>query len=96
MSVSICTDGQRLLIEVADDGVGMTEIVLEEINRRLTNPDAAKKSEERVRIGGIALVNVDNRIKLLFGEPFGLRVSSVLGLGTRVEITLPIRQSTDR
>lgn len=96
VSVNICTDGQRLLIEVTDDGVGMTEAVLEEINRRLTNPDAAKKSEEKVRLGGIALVNVDNRIKLLFGEPFGLRVSSILGLGTRVEITLPIRQSTDR
>jgi len=96
VSVNICTDGQRLLIEVTDDGVGMSESILEEINRRLTNPDAAKKSEEKVRLGGIALVNVDNRIKLLFGEPFGLRVSSILGLGTRVEITLPIRQSTDR
>lgn len=96
VSVNICTDGQRLLIEVTDDGVGMSESVLEEINRRLANPDAAKKSEEKVRLGGIALVNVDNRIKLLFGEPFGLRVSSILGLGTRVEITLPIRQSAGR
>lgn len=96
VSVTICSDGLRLLIEVADDGVGMSESVLDEINRRLTNPEVAKNSEEKVRLGGIALVNVHNRIKLLFGEPFGLRVSSILGLGTRVEITLPIRQSTDR
>jgi two-component system, sensor histidine kinase YesM len=96
ISVHICTDGQRLLIEVADDGVGMSESMLEEINRRLINPETAKGGEEKMRIGGIALVNVDNRIKLLFGEQFGLRVSSIVGLGTRVEITLPVRQSTDR
>lgn len=95
VSVSIGSDGQRLLIEVADDGVGMSESVLDEIHRRLVNPDSATKNEEKARLGGIALVNVHNRIKLLFGEPFGLRVSSILGLGTRVEITLPIRQSPE-
>ena len=87
---------ERIILHFTDDGVGMSESVLDEINRRLTNPEVAKNSEEKGRLGGIALVNVHNRIKLLFGEPFGLRVSSILGLGTRVEITLPIRQSTDR
>lgn len=96
VSVNIGTDGQRLLIEVTDDGVGMPESVLDEINRRLKKPETTIKGEEKVRIGGIALVNVDNRIKLLFGEPFGLRVSSILGWGTRVEIVLPIRHSSDR
>ncbi len=96
VSVRICTDGQRLLIEVTDDGVGMTENRLNEINRRLVYPKAAKDGEEKMRIGGIALVNVDHRIKLLFGEQFGLRVSSIIGFGTRVEITLPVRQSADR
>jgi two-component system sensor histidine kinase YesM len=96
VSVHISSDGQRLLIEVTDDGVGMSESVLDEINRRLASPEAAKGSEDKMRKGGIALVNVDNRIKLLFGELYGLRVSSIAGFGTRVEIVLPIRRASGR
>ena len=39
--------------------------------------------------GGIALVNVNNRIHLLFGEEYGLHVFSMPGVGTDVEISLP-------
>lgn len=92
--VRIATDGARLLIEVADDGVGMSEDVLDEINRRLASPEALTSHEERARSGRIALVNVNNRIKLLFGEPYGLRVSSIVGLGTRVDIQLPVRRAS--
>ena len=35
-------------------------------------------------------MNVDNRIRLLFGEEYGLHVYSMPELGTTVEITLPI------
>ena len=38
----------------------------------------------------MALVNVDNRIRLLFGEEYGLHVYSMPGMGTTVEIRLPI------
>jgi two-component system sensor histidine kinase YesM len=96
VSVRIFTDGQRLMIEVTDDGVGMSEAVLDEINRRLANPLAAPGGEEKTRIGGIALINVDHRVKLLFGEQYGLRVSSVIGIGTRVEISLPVRHAVAR
>ena len=96
VSVHIATDGRRLAIEVTDDGVGMSESTLDEINRRLASPETVKGGDEKARIGGIALINVDNRIKLLFGEQYGLRVSSILGFGTRVEISLPVRQSIGR
>ena len=46
--------------------------------------------------GHIALVNVHNRIRLLSGEQYGLRVSSIKGYGTQVEINLPARQASDR
>ena len=91
VTVRIATDGARLQIEVADDGVGMAGDVLDDINRRLAFPEAISSSEEKSRSGRIALVNVNNRIKLLFGEPYGLRVASVVGIGTRVEIQLPVR-----
>lgn len=92
VTVEIGSDGERLLIAVTDDGVGMEESVLESITRRLANPVSEKEAGEKGRNGGIALVNVDNRIRLLFGEQYGLRLSSIRGFGTRVEITLPVRR----
>ena len=94
VSVDIATDGSRLLIDVKDDGIGMSEDVLEELSRRLVSPDAASNRDEKHR-GGIALANVNNRIKLLFGEQYGLRVSSIEGTGTKVEIQLPVKRRAD-
>lgn len=42
--------------------------------------------------GGIAIVNVNNRIKLLFGEEYGISVYSHEGSGTDVLITLPLKR----
>ncbi|MEG2871700.1 MAG: sensor histidine kinase, partial [Clostridium sp.] len=47
------------------------------------NPEVSTK-------GGIAIMNVNNRIKLLFGEKYGVHIYSQPGVGTDVEITLPI------
>ncbi|MFT3849078.1 MAG: sensor histidine kinase [Propionivibrio sp.] len=94
VSVDIATDGSRLLIDVKDDGIGMSEDVLEGLSRRLVSPDAAAHRDEKHR-GGIALANVNNRIKLLFGEQYGLRVSSIEGTGTSVEIQLPVKRRAD-
>ena len=91
VSVHIGIVEQRLLIEITDDGVGMSESTLEEINRRLLHPETVLPSEEKPRTGGIALINVDNRIKLIFGEQYGLKVSSIKGYGTRVEVSLPVK-----
>lgn len=90
VTVRIGTDGQRLMISVADDGVGMEDAVLEALTLRLSHPATDKSETEKPRSGGIALVNVDSRIRLLFGEQYGLKVSSIKGFGTRVDISLPV------
>lgn len=95
ISVHITSDGHRLLMEVTDDGVGMSESQLDAVNERLSHQDSRSAEGDKGK-GGIALGNVDNRIRLLFGEQYGLRVSSIPGYGTRVEITLPVRQTRDR
>ena len=79
---------RSLLITVRDDGVGMTEQMLTQILRRLSTRsiEYVKRDEHE---GGIALVNVNNRIKLLFGEQYGLTVTSEVGVGTDVLIVLP-------
>ena len=80
---------KRLLISVSDDGIGMEEEVLEKLNSRLGKGGIAGSQLKEESQGGVALANVDNRIRLLFGEEYGLHVYSMVGMGTTVEIALP-------
>ena len=89
LSIHLERSGQRLLIRISDDGVGMDEEVLSRMNDRLGKSGQAFASQGSETRGGIALINVNNRIHLLFGEEYGLHVFSMPGVGTDVEINLP-------
>ncbi len=80
---------KRLIIRISDDGVGMDEQTLARLNRRLGR-DGKTLVENQEKKGGIALVNVNNRIHLIFGEEYGMHVYSVPQRGTDVEITVPV------
>ena len=80
---------KRLLISVSDDGIGMEEEVLEQLNGRLGKGGVVGPQLKDENQGGVALMNVDNRIRLLFGAEYGLHVYSMVGMGTTVEIALP-------
>lgn len=90
LKIRISVSDERLRIRISDDGMGMSEEALKQLNeklRRLTLDDVQEESGKR---GGIALVNVNNRIKLLFGEEYGLSIYSWEGAGTDVLVTLPL------
>lgn len=71
-----------LEICVADNGVGMDA---KELNRSLTKNDL-----QRVEQGNsIGLFNINARIKMLYGEEFGIILESTQGEGTSVYVTLP-------
>ncbi len=82
-----CTE-KRLIIRVSDDGIGMSEEKLWKLNKKLRMNDARDTYQDESK-GGIALVNVNNRIHLLFGEEYGMHVYSIEGVGTDVEISIP-------
>jgi len=90
LRIKILTTVDRLIITVSDDGIGIDERVLEEIQNSFTvrsiNYAAARGDSRR---GGIALQNVNNRIKILFGEEYGLTMESCVGVGTDVHVSLP-------
>ena len=77
----------RTVITVSDDGAGMREETLLLLQSKLRGEEPVPL--ERRKGSGIALPNVNRRIKLLFGPEYGIRVMSTLGLGTDVEISLP-------
>ena len=45
---------------------------------------------EKKQGDGVAMQNVNNRLKLLYGEEFGLTVSSTPGIGTEVRLVIPL------
>jgi two-component system, sensor histidine kinase YesM len=86
----------RLIIKVSDDGVGMDEVILNNLNEQLHEISVEGLKQNSSQKGGIALINVNNRIKLQFGEKYGLRVYSIKDFGTSVEVTLPLVKESNR
>lgn len=73
--------GGDILYEVTDDGQGMSEERIEEI---LAHTDAQKGG--MVKIG---IYNINRRIKLIFGEEFGISIESREGEYTTVRVRIP-------
>ncbi len=80
----------RLIIRISDDGVGMDEEKLAQLNGRLRNESSSMDYKKQNEKGGIALVNVNNRIHLIFGEEYGMHIYSIPDKGTDVEISVPL------
>ena len=89
LTISLGRTQSRLVIRISDNGVGMDEKTLAALNTKLGRGENSYTKPEDEKKGGIALVNVNHRIHLLFGEEYGMHVFSMEGVGTEVEITLP-------
>lgn len=76
--------GSALLLSVTDDGIGMTA---EEVEQLLQN-----ESEFAGKFSGIGIPNVAEKIKRLYGSPYGISIMSEAGQGTKVVLSLPIRE----
>ena len=77
-------DGDDVIIDVTDNGPGMPEEVVE----RLLDPREQKAAPSKGG-SGIGFRNVHQRIRLTFGEPYGLTIRSEPDAGTTVRIRLP-------
>ena len=74
-------ENNKLTIQISDDGIGIPAEVIPLI---LTDNNLKTKGS------GYGLKNINERIKILYGEDYGLSFTSNLGVGTTVEIVLPI------
>jgi two-component system sensor histidine kinase YesM len=74
----------EIIIRIEDNGAGISPERLEILRRDLKNGNESKNN-------GIGLVNVNNRIRLYYGEPYGVSVDSICGKGTTVEVRLPLK-----
>ncbi len=76
--IGVHSRGDNLVFTVEDNGIGMTK----EQCREILEGSAGDKT-------GIGIRNVNNRIKIYFGEQYGIQIDSELDEGTTVTIIMP-------
>ncbi|ULT57622.1 sensor histidine kinase [Neobacillus drentensis] len=83
-----------LMVEVDDNGAGMKMEQLSAIRETLNKsvPDTSTLSDSGKGFSSIGLTNVNERMKLTFGEAFTMHVDSELDKGTKVTMYIPIRE----
>ncbi len=78
IQIGVHSRGENLVFTVEDNGIGMTR----EQCREILEGSAGDKT-------GIGIRNVNNRIKIYFGEQYGIQIDSELDEGTKVTIVMP-------
>ncbi|WP_313892308.1 histidine kinase [Psychrobacillus sp.] len=84
--IMIGQERSTLICEIIDNGDGMVT--------DLDNQMPSYKSKRQL-FSGIGVKNVNERIKLLYGEAYGVEISSELGKGTKVRVSLPVIKSVN-
>lgn len=75
-----------LHILISDNGVGMPDDRLGQIRDMLAESSSAPAADENVK--SIGLGNVNNRIKLIYGNEYGIQIESKEGQGTKVRLVM--------
>ncbi len=79
-------EGEFLTVEVTDNGMGMEDEKLNLIRASISS--TGMESESGLR-------NVQKRIKLYYGNQFGIKIDSMKGAGTTVRVTIPAVSISD-
>ncbi len=85
LSAKISKD--KLIVKVIDNGKGISQKASQELNEKLNNIEEHQITEG---LSGVALLNIQKRIRLAFGKEHGIKIASFGNKGTQVFILLPI------
>lgn len=73
----------KVIIDVIDNGVGMTEDELKYI---------FDEKQTDYKNNGVGVVNVEKRLKLYYGPDYGIQYQSEKGVGTTASVTIPLNE----
>ena len=88
VDIKIYQKEEQMIIEVTDNGVGMTPETVAKLNEDMH--DKYVLSEEHIGVR-----NVNQRLQLLLGDEAGIEITSKEGKGTKVTLHLPLQKSTE-
>lgn len=84
----VMEEKEFLMIDIEDNGCGMTKEELDKLHENIEIRDMSRSKS-------IGLYNINQRMKLCYGEAYHMRVYAESGKGTRVRLTVPA-QKTDQ
>jgi two-component system sensor histidine kinase YesM len=84
IKISVAIEGENIVFRVSDNGYGIKPETLKSILDR--EPRSAHS-------GGVGLKNINERIKLCYGNEYGLEITSELDVGTTVLVRIPVDDS---
>lgn len=91
IKIHITAADSSLKINVADDGLGMSQEKVDELNRDYEDGEEEESSETGGRRhNGVAIRNIKKRLKLYWGDAAYMVIVSDLGVGTQVHISMPL------
>ncbi|WP_443661803.1 cache domain-containing sensor histidine kinase [Clostridium sp.] len=73
--INVKKEGKDIIFTIRDNGDGFDLGILK-----------SEKSTKDIKLGGVGIKNVDKRIKLYYGEEYGVNIESIIGVGTTVYI----------
>lgn len=88
IDMQIDGDGRDMVLSVIDNGIGMDQDALEKIRELLEGDDPGIKNEYNWQ--SIGMKNIHDRLRYLYGEDYGIQVTSHPNVGTIVEARLPV------
>lgn len=97
LSIAVVERDNDLSLTVRDDGAGMSADKLKELRRRLeaVGTEELERPETEIAVTGTAgsgygILNVQARIRLTYGAPYGIQIESGPGQGTLVTVRHPV------
>lgn len=82
---SSAIEGNLLQIDVSDDGIGLPQNRIDEINQMLLQQEEMPAEEH------IGLANIQNRIRLVYGEQYGVSIFQNVSGGITSRIRIPMQ-----
>ena len=81
-------EGEDCIIEITDAGRGMSEEEVSKLYKKISGEIETSGGSGN----GIGLKNVQDRIKMSFGQNYGIEISSKLGCYTKIMVRIPLRK----
>lgn len=82
-------EDKEICVVIWDNGAGIPKGKLEEIQKRLAQREKEAFSDH------IGIINVHQRIRMHYGNDYGLKVKSEEGEFTRIEVSIPLKRSKE-
>jgi two-component system, sensor histidine kinase YesM len=75
---------------ISDNGKGMDKLTLEQLRKKVFQPNSNDYVKSNQSFNGIGVQNVYQRMNLIYGEAFQLRIDSIKGEGTTLSFQIPV------